>query len=186
MKDSEIVELYWQRNENAIQETKNRYDRYLTQIAYQVLFNKEDADECVSDTYLAAWNSMPDHRPAMLSTYLGKIVRQISIDAWRKRKRQKRQGSEYDLCLDELEDIFQETDTPEKAFDQAEFARTIEVFLHNLPKEARVLFIGRYYLCDPLKEVAAYYGFSESKAKSILHRTRKKLKKYLEKEGYFI
>ena len=185
MKDSEIVELYWQRNENAIQETKNRYDRYLTQIAYQVLFNKEDADECVSDTYLAAWNSMPDYRPEVLSAYLIKIARQKAIDRLRYRQRQKRQGTEYAVSYEELGDVIEDPASAEDASKDDLLKEAMARFLRDLPADARHLFLGRYFYFDSLKDTAAYCGMSDSKAKSMLHRTRRKLKKFLTKEGLY-
>ena len=184
MKDAQIVELYWNRSEEAIAETKERYHGYLMKIARQILGNEEDAEECVNDTYLAAWNSMPDHRPEMLSTYLGKITRQTAIDLWRKKNRQKRASSEYALSLEELEDMFSGGSTPEKELDAAILTQAINRFLRTLPADARNLFLGRYYYCDPLKEVAAYCGMKEAKAKSTLFRIRKNLKSFLEKEGF--
>ncbi len=184
MTDKEIVEMYWQRDEAAISETRNQYHRYLSKIAYQFLFNEEDVEECVSDTYLAAWNSMPEHRPEVLSAYLGKLVRRISIDLIRKKNRQKRKSSEYDLSLEELGDVFSDGNTPETAFDVAELGRVIGDFLRTLKPEVRTIFIGRYYYLDPVREVARYNGVSVAKAKTVLHRTRKQLKEYLEKEGY--
>ena len=186
MTDSEIVELYWQRSETAIVETKNHYHRYLSKIAFQFLFNEEDVEECMNDTYLAAWNSRPDHRPDVLSMYLGKLVRRISIDLVRKKNRQKRKASEYDLSLEELGDTFADNNSPETALDATQLSRLIGDFLRTLPAETRTIFIGRYYYLDPVKEVAKYNGVSVVKVKTVLHRTRKKLKEYLEKEGYHV
>ena len=104
MQDEKIVELYWQRDESAIEETQGKYGRYLGKIAYNILADLEDSQESVNDTYLAAWNSMPPQKPSVLATYLGKITRRISIDIFRRRHREKRQASEYALSLSELED----------------------------------------------------------------------------------
>ena len=104
MEDEKIVSLYWSRDEAAIRETEAKYDRYLTKIAYNILYNREDSRESVNDTYLAAWNSIPPHRPGVLSVYLGKITRRISIDIFRKRNRLKRRDSEYAVSLAEIED----------------------------------------------------------------------------------
>ncbi len=184
MKDAEIVELYWSRNENAIAETKLQFHAYLMKIAMQILGNEEDAKECINDAYLAAWNSMPPNRPEKLSTYLGRLMRQTAIDHWRRKNRQKRKGSEYALSLEELDDLLSDNKTPEQELDGALLEQAIGRFLKELPAQERNLFLGRYYYCDPIKEVAAYCGMKEAKAKSMLFRTRKRLKGFLEKEGF--
>ena len=184
MEDEKIVALYWQRSEDAIRETAEKYEAYLTKIARNILYDPEDSEECVNDTYLAAWNSMPEHRPGVLSAYLGKITRQISIDRFRKRNSAKRRDSEYALSLTELEDTFAGGETPEKALDEKLLDAAVCNFVRSLPEESRRVFIGRYYFFDPLKTVAGYCGISEAKAKSILYRARRKLKEYLEKEGF--
>lgn len=184
MKDAEIVELYWKRSENAIEETKTQFHAYLMKIAMQILGNEEDAKECANDTYLAAWNSMPPNRPERLSAYLGKIMRQTAIDLWRRQNREKRKGSEYALSLEELDEVLSDHHTPEQELDGTLLEQAIGRFLKDLPAKERNLFLGRYYYCDPLKEVAAYCGMKEAKAKSTLFRTRKKLKGFLEKEGF--
>ena len=184
MKDTEIVALYWDRNEDAICQTQQKYGAYLSKIAYNIVSEFEDSRECVNDTYLKAWNSMPTHRPDVLSTYLGKITRQLSIDVFRKKHSAKRYASEYAISLDELGDCFSDGNTPEKALDAKMLGEAINRFLRTLPDDARNTFIGRYYFFDSLKDVAAYCGMSESKAKSMLYRTRQSLKAYLVKEGF--
>ncbi len=184
MEDSQIVSLYWDRNETAIRETEIKYDHYLQKIAYNILNDTEDSRESVNDTYLAAWNSMPPHRPNALSAYLAKITRRISIDLFRYRTREKRAGSEYALSLTELEDCISAGNTTEEAVNVKLLADAIGIFLRTQPESARTAFLGRYYFLDPLKEVAAYCGMSESKCKSVLYRTRLSLKEYLTKEGY--
>ena len=184
MEDQEIVALYWQRSEDAIRETAAKYETYLTKVARNVLSDAEDSRECVNDTYLAAWNSMPEHRPEILSTYLGKITRQGAIDRFRKRNSLKRRASEYALSLSELEDSFADSATPEQALDTRLLAEAVNAFLRTLPDRERNVFLGRYYFFDSVKEVAAYCALSEANVKSILFRTRQKLKAYLESEGF--
>lgn len=184
MQDEHIVALYWERNEAALDETKNKYEHYLLKIAYNILMDWEDGKESVNDTYLAAWNSMPPHKPSILSTYLGKITRRIAIDIFRKKNRQKRRASEYALSLTELEDCLESGGTPEEEMEVKLLADAINEFLRTLPRDARNLFVGRYYYLDSLKDVAEYCGMSESRAKSLLFRTRCNLKVYLEKEGF--
>lgn len=184
MDDEKIVALYWGRDEAAIFETDRKYGRYLTKIAHNVLNDLEDSRESVNDTYYAAWNSIPPHRPAVLTTYLAKLTRRISIDMLRKRTREKRGGSEYTLSLTELEGTLSAGNTTEAAMDEKLLGEAISAFLRTLPPQARNTFIGRYYFMDPLAEVARYCGISESKAKSMLFRTRNKLREYLLKEGF--
>ncbi len=184
MQDQQIVQLYWARNEEAITQTQQKYGAYLSKVAYNILADFEDSRECVNDTYLAAWNSMPTHRPDILSTYLGRIARQISIDVFRRKNSIKRYASEYALSLSELEDGFSNGETPEQAVDAKQLAEALNRFLRAVPKDARNAFIGRYYFFDPLKKVASYCGMSEAKVKSLLYRTRQSLKEYLVKEGY--
>ena len=184
MEDAEIVELYWARDEDAITQTKTKYGAYLNRVAYNILADREDSQECVSDTLLAAWRSMPDNRPKNLRTYLGKITRQVSIDLYRRRNRMKRYASEYAISLEELGDSFTDGRTPEDELNARLLTETVNRFLRTLPDEARNTFIGRYYFFDSVKNVARYCGMSESKCKSMLYRTRQSLKVYLQKEGF--
>lgn len=184
MEDAEIVELYWARDEDAVGQTKTKYGAYLNRVAYNILFDLEDSQECVSDTLLAAWRSMPDNRPKNLRTYLGKITRQVSIDLYRRRNRMKRYASEYAISLEELGDSFTDGRTPEDELNARLLTETVNRFLRTLPDEARNTFIGRYYFFDSVKNVARYCGMSESKCKSMLYRTRQSLKVYLQKEGF--
>ena len=184
MEDEQIVSLYWQRSESAIRETEQKYDRYLTKIAYNILSDHEDSRESVNDTYLAAWNSIPPHRPSVLSAYLGKLTRRISIDIFRCRNREKRKASEYALSLSELGDCVSAGNTTEDMVNVKLLADAIGIYLRLIPEEARNAFLGRYYYLDSLKEVAAYCGMTESKAKTVLYRTRQGLKDYLKKEGF--
>ncbi len=186
MQDEKIVELYWNRDESAIRETQEKYENYLYKIAYNILSDKEDSSESVNDTYLAAWNSMPPHKPNVLSTYLGKLTRRISIDIFRKRNRIKRQASEYALSLNELQGCISDDNSPEKDYETQVLGETINAFLRTLSDDARNVFIGRYYFLDSVKDVAKYCGISESKAKTLLFRTRNSLREYLKKEGFEI
>lgn len=186
MQDESIVALYWQRDEAAIQETEQKYGAYLTKIAYNILANVEDSQESVNDTYLKAWNSMPPHWPSVLSTYLGKITRQVSIDIFRKRSSEKRKTSAYAVSLSELEECVSGGDTTGADVDLHLLAEAIGAYLRTVSPEARNTFINRYYFMDSLREIAGYYGISESKIKSLLYRTRLGLRSYLEKEGFVL
>ena len=184
MKDQEIVSLYWNRNEDAIHQTQMKYGAYLSKVSYNILADFEDSKECVNDTYLAAWNSMPENRPNNLATYLGKITRQISIDVFRKRHREKRYASEYAVSLDELGDSFTNGVTPEQELDAKLLDEAINRFVSALPEMTQRAFVGRYYFFDSIKEIATYCGLTEGKVKVLLFRTRQKLKVYLNKEGF--
>lgn len=184
MEDSLIVELYWKRDESAIRETESKYERYLTKIAYNVLSDLEDSRESVNETYFKAWNSMPPHRPDLLSAYLGKITRQLSIDIYRKKNCARRRGSEYDISLSELEECVSDGSTPEQETELLELADAISTYLRTLPEKSRDVFVCRYFFLDSIQEIAAFNGVSGSNIKSLLHRTRLGLKKYLEKEGF--
>lgn len=183
MEDLEIVALYWARSEEAIVQSDKKYGGYCYSIAYNILTNREDAEESVSDAYLSAWNAIPPRRPAMLATFLGKITRHLSIDRWRGRNRSKRGSGEMVLALEELGECVAGGETAEEAVERRELARSLNRFLEGLPETERRVFLCRYWYLDPVAEIANYYGFSVSKVTSMLHRTRKKLRAELEKEG---
>ena len=186
MTDEIIVELYWNRDENAIKATEEKYDSYLTKIAYNILSDIEDSKESVNDTYLAAWNSIPPHRPNALQTFLAKITRRISIDIYRKRNRDKRRASEYSLSLSEIAHIVSQDPQPEDSLAEKLLTEKINNFLKNLKPTERTAFIGRYYYFDSVKDIARYCGMTQSNTKTVLYRTRLALKQYLEKEGFIV
>lgn len=184
MDDLAIVQLYFDRSETAITETDKKYGPYCYTIAYNILANKEDAEESVSDTYLAAWNAMPPRRPSILSTFLGKITRRLSIDRWRTRTAYKRGGGEIPLALDELSECVSGGETPEQTLMRRQMALAFNRFLQALPETERSVFLCRYWYLDPIADIAAHFGFTESKVNSMLHRTRAKLRTMLQKEGW--
>lgn len=184
MTDERIVNLYWDRDEAAIAETQQKYGHYLTKIAYNILQDMEDSRESVNDTYMYAWKSIPPHRPSVLSTYLAKITRRVSIDVFRKKHREKRIPSEYVSSLSELEECLSDINTTEEAIDAKQLAKVVGDYLRTLSKERRTLFVCRYFYLDSLKDAAKYCGMSEAKAKSMLYRIRSGLKEYLKQEGY--
>lgn len=183
MDDKEIVELYWRRNEAAIGETAARYGKFCHSIAFNILGNNEDAEESVNDTYLNAWNSIPPHRPSVLSTFLGKITRRVSIDRWRKRTAQKRGGGQIALALDELEECISGGKSVEQAVEAKLLSDVINSFVKSLPDTERSVFLCRYWYMDSVESIAKEFGFSQSKVKSMLYRTREKLRARLIKEG---
>ena len=183
MEDREIVALYWSRSEHAIAETKEKYESYLLKIADNILQDQEDSRECVNDTYLRAWNSMPQHRPTVLSTYLGKITRQGAIDTFRKKHAARREAGNYACALEELGDVVAQGDTPEQQVEAGELAASVNRFLHTLPPLSRQMFLWRYYYFDSLEMIAHRGGVSRSKVKGQLYRIREKLKNHLREEG---
>ena len=180
--DQKIIELYCNRSENAIAETAGKYGRYCTSIAYGILKSREDAQECVSDAYLMAWNAIPPRRPADLGTYLGKITRNLSIDRLRTRSREKRGGGEAPLALEELEEVVAGSDGPENEAVRNELIAALNRFLGELPQQERYVFLRRYWYLDSLGDIAEKTGFSGSKVASMLFRLRGRLKKQLMKE----
>lgn len=183
MDDSRIVDLYWQRSEQAIAETQKKYGTYCYRIAYNILTSKEDAEESVSDTYMTAWNTIPPRRPSVLATFLGKITRHISIDRWRTRSAYKRGGGQLVLVLEELEECIASNENVEQTYAKKELLAAYTRFIEKLPVTERRVFLCRYWYLDSIGDIALKYGFSESKVKSMLHRTRQKLNRCLVEEG---
>ena len=183
MDDKAILDLYWSRSEKAISETDAKYGAYCFCIANNILNNREDSEESVSDTYLAAWNSMPPKRPAVLSAFLGKIARYISLDRWKKRSRLKRGGGEIDLCLEELQECVSGKESAEDEIIRKETLAAVNNFLSALNQTERNIFLCRYWYLDSVQEIAERFGFSPNRTSVILRRTRQKLNRYLAKEG---
>ena len=186
MNDSQIVELYWQRSESAISETSLKYDRFCHTIAYNILFSEEDSEECVNDTWLRAWYTIPPQYPSKLSAFLGRITRNLSLDRLKSRYALKRAGSEATLALDELAECIPARVSIEAALEAQELGGLLNRFLEGMEPSARKILIRRYWFLSPVKEIASAYGISESSVKVTLHRTRAKLREYLEKEGVAI
>ncbi len=184
MEDKEIVRLYWERNELAIKETSMKYGRYLYTIAYNILHDKEDADESVNDAYYKTWECIPPHFPEVLATFVGKITRRISLNKWHYKTRKKRGDGQVSLALEELEECISAVDDVEKSLEHKELLQLINTFLGNLSETERDLFVCRYWFFASIQELCEKFSFSESKTKSMLFRTREKLKICLEKEGY--
>ena len=184
MEDAQIIDLYWQRSEDAIPETESKYGRYCRAIADNVLSNALDAEECVNDTWLAAWNSMPANRPAALSLYLGKISRNLALDRLAARRAAKRGGGRTDAVLDELAECLPGGESPEKKTEAKELSARIDAFLRALPETERLVFVSRYWYASPVDVIAARFGFTRSKTASMLQRTRSKLRTQLTKEEW--
>ncbi len=186
MEDREIVELYFHRSENAIVETKTKYEKYCYHIAYNILYNNEDVEECLNDMYMKVWNAIPPFRPSNLATYLGKVTRNLSLNVHEKKYRKKRGEGQMEVVYDELEEILSGKGNPEEKV-QLEFVTTcINQYLQSIPQMNRMIFVGRYWYFDSIEEIAKHLGITKGKTKTILFRTRRKLREYLEKEGILI
>ncbi len=184
MEDKEIVNLYWQRDEEAIPATAAKYGSYCRIIAYNFLGSAEDAEECVNDTWLGAWNSMPANRPARLAPYLAKLTRWLSLGRLRDSRRLKRGGGETSLALEELSEVLDSGMDVQLQIERRELAAAIRRFLAGLDEDKRQVFLARYWFMAPVKEIARRFGFSESKVKSMLSRTCRELREKLEEEHY--
>lgn len=183
MEDRQIIALYFLRSEDAISATERKYGAYCFSIARNILQDPEDALEAVNDTYLGAWNAIPPHKPQSLAAFLGKITRRISINKWQAAHAQKRGGGEIPLALEELSECIPSPMDPEQAFAGKELSALLNRFVRELPETERKIFLCRYWYLEPVKVTARRFGFSQSKVKSMLFRTRNKLKTELEKEG---
>ena len=182
MNDLQIIEMYWKRNEQAISVTAEKYGTYCYSIAYGVLHNEEDSKESVNDTYMSAWNSMPPHKPNVLKTFLGKITRRLSIDRL-KRKNAEKRGGEIAEVLDELSECISPSGDPIAEMEKVMLDKTINNFVRELSDKEQRVFLCRYWYAKSVKEIAKLFGFSESKVKVMLMRTRNKLKTRLNEEG---
>ena len=186
MKDTEILDLYWARDELAITETQKAYGKYCYSIAWNILFSREDSDECVNDTWLRAWNAIPPKRPSRLELFLGTITRNLSLDRWKERHAMKRGSGEMMLALDELAECVPDARGTEEMVEAAELERLLNEFLRTLPERECNVFLRRYWYVEEYKDIARRYGMKLNTVKTCLFRTRAKLRSYLEEEGVIL
>lgn len=185
MSDEQIVELYWQRDEQAIKETDIKYKSFLLSVAYNIVGDARDSEECLNDTYIGAWNAMPPARPTLLQAFLATIMRRTAIDRYKARKRQKRVVSELMVSLSELEEFIADDDRYSEV-NAKELGRVISDFVRALPDRRMYIFMSRYYFARPIKEIARLLKCSESTVNKEIAAIKCDLKEKLEKEGYFI
>jgi len=183
MDDEQIVNLYWNRKENAINETANKYGRLCRSIAMNILGNVPDAEECENDTYLALWNAIPSTRPNSFSAFLSTVVRNKALDQY---KRKKRRNRECELIVSELDECVVSIPSAEDCFEERQLHQYISDFLSKQKKETRVIFVRRYWYADPIADIAIRMGYTEGKVKTVLFRTRKRLGGYLAEQGVTI
>lgn len=184
MEDSEIIRLYWERSADAIAATAGKYGGYCRAIAKNILRSEEDVEECVNDTWLRLWNAIPPQRPAQLSAFLGRVVRNLSLDRLQQIRTEKRGGGGLELVLEELSECVSGGETVEQALDRAELLAAINGFLGSLPKQKRDLFVLRYWHAYPIADIAARHGLSVGSVTMSLKRCRENLRNYLKERGF--
>ena len=184
MEDKEIIDLYFDRDESAIQESEKKYGGYCFTTAYNILFDKEESEECVNDTWNKSWQLIPPERPKFLKYFFAKITRGFALNVLRKNTREKRGGKESDICFEELENVLDDGSDPEKEYHASELKEVLNRFLGGLKERDRNVFLRRYFYMESVDKITSRYGLSESNVNVILHRVRNELKDYLEKEGY--
>lgn len=184
MDDNDIIRLYWDRNDMAIQATSEKYGCYCRAIARNILCSDEDAEECVNDAYLNAWNAMPEHWPEQLAAFLGKITRNLAFNRYRHSRALKRGGGETALALDELADCVSGDNGIEQEFDRRELVKAVNLFVRGLSEQKRYIFVRRYWYADSVSEIAGDMGMRQGSVSKTLERIRKQLKAYLTERGY--
>ena len=184
MEDSQLIELFWQKNPDAISETAGQYGAYCFAIAEHILGNPEDSEECVNDTWLRAWNAIPPQRPDVLRLFLAKITRNLAFNRLQARNAEKRGGGEIALVLDELGECLGGGTDAAAEYEAKELAQCVRRFVRALPGRERDVLVRRYFFAEPAAEIARRYGLTDNHVMVILSRTRKKLRAYLLKEGY--
>lgn len=186
MEDREIIGLYWERSEEAVSATAEKYGGYCRAIAYNILRSDADAEECVNDTYLGAWNAIPPGKPENLAAFLGKITRNTALNRRRQAKTKKRGGGQVELALSELEECVPAVISVEQSMEDSALTAILDRFLYAQEQPKRNIFIRRYWYLSPIRDIAREYGMSQSKVKSMLFRMRKELKATLEKEDILL
>lgn len=186
MSDEEIIHLYWDRNEDAITETADKYGSYIYTISYNILRNNEDSEECVNDTYNRTWHSIPPNRPDSLSAFLGRIVRNLSLNRYKELRAAKRGGDRTELILDEIAEIASDREGPEDSAIEKALINAINDFLADLPKDKRIIFVRRYWYADDISSIAKRMHISGNHVSVTLRRIRIKLNGYLIERGFDI
>lgn len=183
MTDQEIIALYWKRDERAVVETAEKYADYCASIAWNILHSRNDAEECVNDTWFRTWNDIPPTRPNIFSAYLGTITRNLSLSRYRAQNAQKRRGDRLSVAYEELGESVPDRISVEQLANTHALGELLNRFLTNLPPKDCCMLLRRYWYMDGIEQIAGRYGMTESAVRSKLHRIRTKLKRYLEQEG---
>jgi len=185
LSDEEIVELYWDRNEKAIDATDKKYGKYLYTIAYNIVHNRMDCEECVNDTYLGTWNRIPPERPNLFQVFLSRIMRNVAIDRFRKNTASKRIPSELQISLEELDECLVVSPSENELYILDELARILNGFLQDLDEQDEFIFVCRYYYSDRINAISKMSGIGEKEISRRLTALRNELKQRLEKEGHY-
>lgn len=184
MRDEEIINLYWERQEKAIYETDQKYGKYCNTISFNILQNSEEAKECVNDTYLKTWNSIPPQKPNILKVYLGRIARNLAINQYERKKAKKRDYT-LEIALEELNECISSNNNIEEELDYKELVNILNIFLSELSQDKRKIFLERYWYLYSIKEISFNNKISESNVKITLLRLRNQLKNYLKEGGLY-
>lgn len=184
MKDEEIIAMYWRRDEEAVRQCERHYGSYCGSIIRRITGSDGDVEECLNDTWYRAWSTIPPQRPQNLRMFLAAISRNLALDRWKQRQREKRGGGELALIWEELADCVSGGDDPGEALESAELGRAIDRFLHSLPGRECSIFLRRYFFAEPTRDIAGRFGLSETHVRVLLSRTRGKLRIFLKTEGY--
>jgi len=184
MDDNAILDLFFARDQRAIEEASGAYGAYCAAIARNILDDPGAAEECVNDTWLKCWQSIPPQRPRSLKSYAGRIVRNLALSALRSENAQKRGGGQVRLALDELSEVVSGAETPEGALDRKAFREALDGFLAGLPQRNRNLFLRRYWYLDSVEQLAKRFSMSRTQVTTTLHRLRQKLRVHLQQEGF--
>lgn len=184
--DEQIIELYWARNEIAIEKTDEKYGKFLFSVAYNVLRDENDCEECKNDAYLDIWNAIPPRRPAVFQSFIAQIIRRIAIDRYREKKAKKSVPSELTACIDDLFDSLQSPDSVDDALSAKELGRLISKFLARLPEKEHYIFMARYYFAEPVDAIAAALRMTPSGVYKQLTKIKGELRKYLKGNGVYL
>lgn len=182
--DSEIIGMLFDRDESALTALSRKYGSYCTSIANNILRNREDSEECVNDTYMKTWESIPPEKPKFLSAFLAKITRNLAIDRYRRDHSQKRGGDDMELIFEELEECVSDGSSVEATAERREILAAVNRFLGKLSAKNRIMFVSRYCYCESVHDIAARFGVKENNVSVSLNRTRAQLREYMKKEGY--
>lgn len=186
IEDEQIIELYWERNEKAIQATDVKYGKFLFKIAYNILNDRCDCEECQNDTYLGIWNAIPPTRPTVFPAFITQIMRRIAINRYKEKKVKKHIPSEFTVSMEDLYNTLQSSESVESVIEAEEIGQLINNYVRNLSKQNRYIFVGRFYMAEPVEEIAKDLNLTSSSIYKAIDRIKSGLKDYLEKNGVIV
>lgn len=186
LSDDEIVELYWKRKEKAIKETERKYSQFLFKIAYNILYDRSDCEECQNDTYIGIWNAIPPTRPVVFRAFIAQIMRNIAINKYKEKTRKKHIPSEFTASFEELYDSLSSTETIEEKLEAEEVGRIISEYVRGLSKQQQYIFVGRFYMADTVENIAKELGVTPSSIYKAIDRIKKGLKCSLQGKGVYL